>query len=145
MKKILIAMGLAAALAAPARALDVTPLQIGLAGASAQIFRPETRVMGLRLNVALSENADVLGFDAGLMDKPRWLLLNKADLLTHEDAQAQAELVVSELGWTAPWFIVSGLAHEGTREVMVRVQSFLDELDREEREAAMAGPDAPTA
>ena len=66
MKKILIAMGLAAALAAPARALDVTPLQIGLAGESAQIFAPATRVMGLRLNLALSENDEVLGFDAGL-------------------------------------------------------------------------------
>jgi GTP-binding protein len=84
-------------------------------------------------------------FDAGLMDKPRWLLLNKADLLTREDAQAQAEMVIGELGWTAPWFIVSGLAHEGTREVMVRVQAFLDELDRDEREAAMAGSDAPSA
>ena len=66
MKKILIAMGLAAALAAPALAIDATPLQIGFAGDSAQIFRPETRVMGLRLNLALSENDDVLGFDAGL-------------------------------------------------------------------------------
>ncbi|HVX05676.1 MAG TPA: GTPase ObgE, partial [Rhodanobacteraceae bacterium] len=83
-------------------------------------------------------------FDAGLMDKPRWLLLNKADLLTPEDARAQAEIVIGELGWTAPWFIVSGLAHEGTREVMVRVQAFLDELERDEREAAMAGPDAPS-
>ena len=54
-------------------------------------------------------------------------------------------MVIGELGWTAPWFIVSGLAHEGTREVMVRVQAFLDELDRDEREAAMAGSDAPFA
>ena len=77
-------------------------------------------------------------FDAALMDKPRWLLLNKADLLTHEDARAQAEKVIGELGWSAPWFIVSGLAHEGTREVMARVQAFLDELGRDEREAAMA-------
>jgi GTP-binding protein len=84
-------------------------------------------------------------FDAGLMDKPRWLLLNKADLLTREDAQAQAEMVIGELGWTGPWFIVSGLAHDGTREVMVRVQAFLDELVRDEREAAAAGTDAPGA
>ena len=83
-------------------------------------------------------------FDAGLMEKPRWLLLNKADLLTHEDAQAQAEKVIGELGWSAPWFIVSGLAHEGTREVMVRVQSFLDELDRERREAANALSPSPS-
>jgi len=75
-------------------------------------------------------------FDAGLLDKPRWLLLNKADLVPAEDARAQAERIVSELGWTAPWFIVSGLAREGTREVMLKVQAWLDELDRGEAEAA---------
>jgi len=65
-------------------------------------------------------------FDAGLMDKPRWLLFNKADLLPAEDARAHAERVVAELGWSAPWFIVSGLSREGTREVMLKVQAFLD-------------------
>ncbi len=75
-------------------------------------------------------------FDAGLMEKPRWLLLNKADLLTHEDALEQAHKVVGELGWTAPWFIVSGLAHEGTRDVMLKIQGFLDEQRREELERA---------
>ncbi|MBS0214592.1 MAG: GTPase ObgE [Proteobacteria bacterium] len=75
-------------------------------------------------------------FDAGLMEKPRWLLLNKADLLTHEDAQEQARKVIGDLGWTAPWFIVSGLAHEGTRDVMLKIQAFLDEQRREELERA---------
>src|SRR5690554_7379496 len=32
-------------------------------------------------------------FGAGLMDKPRWLLFNKADLLPPEDARAHAERV----------------------------------------------------
>ncbi|MDO4708296.1 MAG: GTPase ObgE [Pseudomonadota bacterium] len=75
-------------------------------------------------------------FDAGLMQKPRWLLFNKADLLTAEDARVQAEKVVAELGWQAPWFIISGLAHEGTREVMLKVQAFLDEQKQLEAEAA---------
>ncbi len=77
-------------------------------------------------------------FDAGLMEKPRWLLFNKADLLTAEDAREQAEQTVAELGWQGPWFIVSGLAREGTREVMLKVQAFLDEqrLLAEEAEAA---------
>ena len=77
-------------------------------------------------------------FDAGLMDKPRWLLLNKADLLTAEDAQAHADRIAAELDWEAPLFIVSGLAHEGTREVMLKVQAFLDEQKRLEAEAAEA-------
>lgn len=82
-------------------------------------------------------------FDAGLMEKPRWLLLNKADLLTREDALEQARKVIGELGWTAPWFIVSGLAHEGTRDVMLKIQAFLDEQRREEQERAEADNAAP--
>lgn len=81
-------------------------------------------------------------FDAGLMEKPRWLLFNKADLLPAEDARALAQKTVAELGWQAPWFVISGLAHEGTREVMLKVQAFLDEqrlLDAEAAEAAAAG------
>ena len=75
-------------------------------------------------------------FDAGLMEKPRWLLLNKADLLTREDAQEQARKVIGDLGWTGPWFIVSGLAHDGTRDVMLKIQAFLDEQRRAELEQA---------
>ena len=67
-------------------------------------------------------------------------MLNKADLIPAEDARELADRIVSELGWTAPWFIVSGLAREGTREVMLKVQAYLDEHARDEREAA-AGSD----
>ncbi|MDH5824165.1 GTPase ObgE [Luteimonas sp. RD2P54] len=80
-------------------------------------------------------------FDAGLLDKPRWLLINKADLLPEADARAEAERIVAALGWEQPWFLVSGLAHAGTREVMLKVQSFLDRLAEEAAEAADAeGP-----
>ena len=75
-------------------------------------------------------------FDADLLDKPRWLLLNKADLIPADDARALADRIVSELGWTGPCFIVSGLAREGTREVMLKVQAHLDDMARIEREAA---------
>ncbi len=77
-------------------------------------------------------------FDAGLMDKPRWLLLNKADLLPREDAQAHARRIVEALAWEAPWFVVSGLAHDGTRAVMLQVQALLDETARRDAEAAEA-------
>ena len=74
-------------------------------------------------------------FDAGLMEKPRWLLLNKADLLPPDDAHAQAERIVAGLGWTQPWFVISGLSREGTRAVMLKVQAFLDRLHEEAMEA----------
>ncbi|QYR52444.1 Obg family GTPase CgtA [Lysobacter soyae] len=74
-------------------------------------------------------------FDAGLMEKPRWLLLNKADLLPKEDADALAKRITETLDWKGPWFVISGLAHEGTRNVMLHVQAFLDEQAREKRES----------
>ena len=60
---------LAALLAAPALALDLTPLQIGFAGERAQLFPAQTQVMGLRLNLAMSDNQEVMGLDAGLVSK----------------------------------------------------------------------------
>ena len=78
-------------------------------------------------------------FDAGLLDKPRWLLINKADLMDPGEARAEAERIVEELGWQQPWFLVSGIAHEGTREVMLKVQAELDRLDELARETDDAG------
>ena len=69
MKRKLLLFGLAALLAAPAFALDRTPFQLGLWGPGAQLFPAETKVMGLRLNLARGDNQDVLGLDLGLVGK----------------------------------------------------------------------------
>ncbi len=69
MKKALAAFLMAALAAGPALALDLTPLQIGFAGERAQLFPSQTQVMGLRLNLAMSDNQEVMGLDAGLVSK----------------------------------------------------------------------------
>ena len=40
-----------------------------------------------------------------MLEKPRWLVLNKADLMFEDEAQAAAEAIVAELDWKAPWYI----------------------------------------
>lgn len=67
-------------------------------------------------------------FDPALALRPRWLVLNKADLLTPEEAQARAAAVVRELGWSAPWFVVSAATRAGTWDVCLKIQTFLDDL-----------------
>jgi len=64
-------------------------------------------------------------FDPGLMDKPRWLVFTKADLLPGTEAREKAVAVVAELGWVAPWFVISSITHEGTRELMQQVSDAL--------------------
>ena len=65
-------------------------------------------------------------FDPELLERPRWLVLNKADLLPEDERQARAEAVVAELGWTAPWFLVSAISRDGTWLVAQKVFDFLD-------------------
>lgn len=74
-------------------------------------------------------------YDPAMLEKPRWLVLNKADLMFEDEARTLAEQVVAELGWTQPWFLVSALSREGTWPIMLEVQSFFDRLREDQLEA----------
>ena len=78
--------------------------------------------------------------DPELLAKPRWLVLNKADLMFEDEAAERAAQVVAELGWDQPWFLVSALGREGTWPIMLEVMAFLDRqraAAAEERDAAL--------
>lgn len=64
--------------------------------------------------------------DPALLDKPRWLVLNKADLMFEDEARAAAEAVVAELDWRGPWYLVSALGREGTWPIMKDVMALFD-------------------
>ena len=74
-------------------------------------------------------------YDPDMLEKPRWLVLNKADLMFEDEAKAAAEAIVAELGWAGPWYLVSALGREGTWPIMLSVQAFFDRLREEELEA----------
>jgi len=65
-------------------------------------------------------------YDAQLAKKPRWLVMNKADLLDPAEAKKRAAALVKKLRWTKPWFVISGIRSEGTREVTFAVMDFLE-------------------
>ena len=56
-----------------------------------------------------------------------------------EEAQAAAEAIVAELGWTAPWYLVSALGRDGTFPIMKDVMAFFDRQREDELEARNAG------
>ena len=74
-------------------------------------------------------------YDPDMLEKPRWLVLNKADLMFEDEAREAAEKIVAELGWTQPWYLVSALGREGTWPIMLAVQTFFDRLREEALEA----------
>ena len=77
--------------------------------------------------------------DPELLQKPRWLVLNKTDLMFEDEARARAEEVIAELGWAQPWYMTSAVGREGTWPIMKDAMAFFDRLREEEQEARDAG------
>jgi GTP-binding protein len=73
--------------------------------------------------------------DPELLAKPRWLVLNKADLMFEDEAREAADAVIAELGWTGPHYLVSALGREGTWPIMKDVMAFFDRQRQEALEA----------
>jgi GTP-binding protein len=65
-------------------------------------------------------------YDPALAKKPRWLVLNKADLLEPKEAKKRADAIVKKLRWTKPWFVIAGINGEGTKELTYKVMEFLE-------------------
>ena len=65
-------------------------------------------------------------FDPELLQRPRWLVLNKADALPEDERRPVAEDIVRRLAWTQPWFLVSAIARDNTLEVCQQVQRFFE-------------------
>ncbi len=82
--------------------------------------------------------SELLQYDPDLLQRPRWLLFNKADLLSPEERQQVAEDLVKRLDWQQPWYLISALARENTWPVALDIQRFFDEQKRDAAEAAAA-------
>ncbi len=74
-------------------------------------------------------------FNPELLERPRWLVLNKSDALPEDERQQVAEDIVRRLDWKAPWFLVSALAHDNTMAVCQQVQRFFEEQRQAQAEA----------
>jgi GTP-binding protein len=69
-------------------------------------------------------------YSADLAKKPRWLVLNKADLLLPEEAEKVAKDIVRRLRHKGPWFLISGGTGEGTRKLVQAVMTLVEETTR---------------
>ena len=108
--------------------VDIAPMEGGVEGVS-----PAEQVRAIERELAKH--------DPELLAKPRWLVLNKADLLLEEEQKAAAQAVVDELGWKDRWYLVSAIGREGTWPIMLDVMAFFDRQREEALEAANAAGD----
>ena len=65
-------------------------------------------------------------YDQALYDKPRWLVLNKLDLIPEEERDARVAAFVKSYRWKGPVFAVTAINGNGCRELTFRIQDWLD-------------------
>ena len=69
--------------------------------------------------------AELKKYDPELHAKPRWLVLNKIDMLPAEQRQAVVKDFVRRLRWKGPVFEISALAREGLGPLVARIHEHL--------------------
>ncbi|WP_347988352.1 Obg family GTPase CgtA [Methylomonas sp. AM2-LC] len=69
-----------------------------------------------------------------LVNKPRWLVLNKIDHLTDDEIQPYCQTIIDALEWTGPVFLISAIKNQGTQALMYAIMNFLEEKKLQQQE-----------
>ncbi|MEP7328458.1 MAG: Obg family GTPase CgtA [Betaproteobacteria bacterium] len=80
-------------------------------------------------------------YDEALYDKPRWLILNKLDLIPEDERDARVKAFIKAYRWKGPVFAIAAISGDGCRPLTFAIQEWLDA-----RPAYLmaAEPDAPS-
>ncbi len=90
-----------------------------------------------RIEVAVAEmhaiENELRKYDADLYAKPRWLVLNKFDMIP--DAQKARDDFIARSQWQGPVYCISALTGEGTQQLIYDLQEMLDTTKAAEQRA----------
>lgn len=66
-------------------------------------------------------------YDESLYQKPRWLVLNKTDMMPAENRAELCRQFVEKLGWKDKYFIISALTGEGCKPLTYAIMDYLEQ------------------
>lgn len=66
-------------------------------------------------------------YDETLYQKPRWLVLNKVDMLPDSERDALCNKFIRDFGWKGKWFGVSALTGEGCNALIYAIMNYLEQ------------------
>ncbi|MDO9313334.1 MAG: GTPase ObgE [Burkholderiaceae bacterium] len=67
-------------------------------------------------------------YDASLYDKPRWVVLNKLDMVPEEDRRRRVDDFVKRFKWKGPVFQISALTREGCEPLIRAIYDHVARL-----------------
>jgi GTP-binding protein len=71
-------------------------------------------------------------YDELLYQKPRWLILNKIDML--EDVAEKVKTFIKSFGWTGPVYAISAIKGIGCKELTYDIMTFIEENKKNQNE-----------
>ncbi|MEQ1593287.1 MAG: Obg family GTPase CgtA [Thiobacillaceae bacterium] len=80
-------------------------------------------------------------YDESLYEKPRWLVLNKIDMLDETEQQAVIDQFVKDYDWKEPVFAISALTGLGCEKLTYAVMDYLGNIKNSHRAPVDALPD----
>ena len=66
-------------------------------------------------------------YNQSLLEKPRWLVLNKIDQLPDDEREQRCSEILKQLDWQGPVFYISALKKQGTEALCYAIMNFLEE------------------
>ena len=66
-------------------------------------------------------------FDELLFQKPRWLVINKIDMLPKDIEKKVCMQFIHDLGWTGKSFIVSALSGKGCKQLIYDIMEYIEQ------------------
>jgi GTP-binding protein len=75
-------------------------------------------------------------YDEELATKPRWLVLNKIDMVPEDDRKKVVKDFVKRMGFKGPVFEISALSHQGCPELVTAIYQYLEAKRATEDRAA---------
>lgn len=74
-------------------------------------------------------------YDESLVEKPRWLVLNKMDVLNEDERKKNVKDFIKRFGWKGPVFEISALSHSGCQELVNAIYLHLEQKRHSEHRA----------
>lgn len=86
---------------------------------------PDVDAVQLAIDNAKSIVQELKQYDTNLYNKPRWLVLNKIDMV--DDIDTIKDQIVAGLDYAGPVFCISSLTGEGSKLLTLKIQEWLNE------------------
>jgi len=84
-------------------------------------------------------------YNPAMLDEPRWLILNKTDLMPKDEANAICDDIVARMNWKGPCFRVSAVNKSGTQAMVFAIMQYLEEQKEQNEQKELSNENTSTA